>query len=188
MYCEQSNTVPFCIVFIIFIKVTHKNSAAELPMFGGTVATIGSAGDCIFTFCSFNCMLLYKHLQHVKSSVKEDIIATYVLILQVVIRWNATACAVQASREDDDNSPLRLTLGGPKIMECRICKCYPFWKLLKMTDLAADSGTKFFNIGAILFLKQHSAVNPSLMPVVLLFHNYFRDIPASHLSILCQFL
>lgn len=148
MYCEQSNTVPFCIVFIIFITVTHKNSAAELPMFGGslgTVATIGSAGDCVFTFCSFNCMLLYKHLQHIKSSVKEDIITTYVLILQVVIRWNATACAVQASREDDDNSPLRLTLRGLKIMECRICK-FPFWKLLKMTYLAADSGMKFFNI------------------------------------------
>lgn len=156
MYCEQSNSVPFFIVFIICIKVTHKNSAAKLPMFGGslgTVATIGSSSDCIYTFCSFNCMLLYKHLQHIKSSVKEDIITTYVLILQVVIRWNATACAVRASRKDDENSPLRLTLRGLKIFESRICKCYLFWKLLKITDLAADSGMKFFNTGAFLYFK-----------------------------------
>lgn len=120
--------MPVFIVFIVCIKVTH-NSAAKLPMFGGslgTVATIGSASDCLFTFCSFNCVLLYKHLHHVKSSVKEDIIATYVLILQVVIRWNATACAVQASRKDDENSPLRLTLRGLKIF---LGLLFPFWKM-----------------------------------------------------------
>lgn len=85
-------------------------------MFGGspgTVATIGFARDCIFTFYSFNCVLLYKHLQHVKSSVKEDIIATYVLILQVVIRWNATAYAMQAGREDDENQFIKSDFKRP---------------------------------------------------------------------------
>lgn len=46
----SSQTLPFFIVFVICIKITHKNSAAKLPMFGGslgTVATIGSASDCI---------------------------------------------------------------------------------------------------------------------------------------------
>lgn len=143
MYCEQLNIVPFFIVFIICIKIPCKDSAAKLPMFGGnlgTVATIASASACIFTFCSSHCTLLYKHLQHVKSSVKEVIIVTYVLILQVVIRWNATACAVQASGEDDENSPLRLILRGLKISESRICECCLFWKLLKITDLAVDLG------------------------------------------------
>lgn len=47
------------------------------------------------------------------SSVKEDIIATYVLILQVVIRWNATAYAMQAGREDDENQFIKSDFKRP---------------------------------------------------------------------------
>jgi len=79
-------------------------------MFGGsfgTVVTVGFGSDCVFTSCSSYCMLLSKHLQHVKSNVKPDIIVTYVLVLQVVVRWKDIASVVQASREDDWNGPFR---------------------------------------------------------------------------------
>lgn len=72
---------------------------------------------------------------------------------------------------------LRLTLRGLKIFESRICKCCPFWKQLTITDPAADSGMKFFNTGVFLFFKYYPLTNPSLMPVILLFHNYSRHMP-----------
>lgn len=63
----------FFITFIVSIKITCKKSAAKLLKFCGslgTVAAIGFGSDCVLTSCSSYCMLLSRHLKHVKSSVK----------------------------------------------------------------------------------------------------------------------
>lgn len=80
---EHVSFVPFFITFTVHIKMTCKKSAAKLPMFSGSlgiVVTIGFGSDCVFT--SSYCMLLSKHLQHVKCEIQDN---SY-------IRFNSTSC------------------------------------------------------------------------------------------------